>query len=158
MIRRPPRSTQSRSSAASDVYKRQVRQPGEFTQASLGPNSSSWPFPVHRTPARDHCLRSGDTSPVIPTGLCHPAQRDTGAEGETASGSRGAGLLEPSSHVPKSGTHSLPRAPLQGQLCTLTVCVRLYSNEQCPQGAMRIWGGSFNVQANKQAPKVRIHQ
>ena len=25
MIRRPPRSTQSRSSAASDVYKRQVR-------------------------------------------------------------------------------------------------------------------------------------
>ena len=30
MIRRPPRSTQSRSSAASDVYKRQV-----FTQAAL---------------------------------------------------------------------------------------------------------------------------
>ena len=26
MIRRPPRSTQSRSSAASDVYKRQIRQ------------------------------------------------------------------------------------------------------------------------------------
>src|SRR5659263_735611 len=29
MIRRPPRSTQSRSSAASDVYKRQVRRRGE---------------------------------------------------------------------------------------------------------------------------------
>src|SRR5450756_2664516 len=28
MIRRPPRSTQSRSSAASDVYKRQPRNPG----------------------------------------------------------------------------------------------------------------------------------
>ena len=28
MIRRPPRSTQSRSSAASDVYKRQARHPG----------------------------------------------------------------------------------------------------------------------------------
>src|SRR5450756_3142397 len=27
MIRRPPRSTQSRSSAASDVYKRQVKEP-----------------------------------------------------------------------------------------------------------------------------------
>src|SRR5680860_629799 len=38
MIRRPPRSTQSRSSAASDVYKRQVhplefRLPGERLQA-----------------------------------------------------------------------------------------------------------------------------
>src|SRR5450756_3245092 len=36
MIRRPPRSTQSRSSAASDVYKRQAAQLGEvrlgFTQ------------------------------------------------------------------------------------------------------------------------------
>src|SRR5450756_2900596 len=30
MIRRPPRSTQSRSSAASDVYKRQVNDNGEF--------------------------------------------------------------------------------------------------------------------------------
>src|SRR5450756_267152 len=34
MIRRPPRSTQSRSSAASDVYKRQVQDPGPMP----GPN------------------------------------------------------------------------------------------------------------------------
>ena len=33
MIRRPPRSTQSRSSAASDVYKRQVT--GTFTDVSV---------------------------------------------------------------------------------------------------------------------------
>eukprot|EP01017_Pseudomicrothorax_dubius_P037678 TRINITY_DN5553_c0_g2_i1.p1 TRINITY_DN5553_c0_g2~~TRINITY_DN5553_c0_g2_i1.p1 ORF type:complete len:108 (+),score=14.72 TRINITY_DN5553_c0_g2_i1:1-324(+) len=33
MIRRPPRSTQSRSSAASDVYKRQVH--GELLQAAV---------------------------------------------------------------------------------------------------------------------------
>src|SRR5450756_2071422 len=33
MIRRPPRSTQSRSSAASDVYKRQVELPGALGQA-----------------------------------------------------------------------------------------------------------------------------
>ena len=31
MIRRPPRSTQSRASAASDVYKRQVKTPGKIT-------------------------------------------------------------------------------------------------------------------------------
>eukprot|EP00657_Telonema_sp_P-1_P000519 TRINITY_DN109_c0_g1_i5.p1 TRINITY_DN109_c0_g1~~TRINITY_DN109_c0_g1_i5.p1 ORF type:complete len:136 (+),score=91.77 TRINITY_DN109_c0_g1_i5:81-488(+) len=31
MIRRPPRSTQSRSSAASDVYKRQVEKPDDVT-------------------------------------------------------------------------------------------------------------------------------
>eukprot|EP00657_Telonema_sp_P-1_P001885 TRINITY_DN14638_c0_g1_i2.p1 TRINITY_DN14638_c0_g1~~TRINITY_DN14638_c0_g1_i2.p1 ORF type:complete len:107 (-),score=22.66 TRINITY_DN14638_c0_g1_i2:232-552(-) len=32
MIRRPPRSTQSRSSAASDVYKRQVRELPQTTE------------------------------------------------------------------------------------------------------------------------------
>src|SRR5450756_3037018 len=36
MIRRPPRSTQSRASAASDVYKRQAQHPGRvFTRAQL---------------------------------------------------------------------------------------------------------------------------
>src|SRR5680860_812221 len=36
MIRRPPRSTQSRSSAASDVYKRQLILPREGTHATVG--------------------------------------------------------------------------------------------------------------------------
>src|SRR5680860_1765930 len=54
MIRRPPRSTQSRSSAASDVYKRQVRQsaagcPGR--PRSTGPNAS-WDGPASDHPAR----------------------------------------------------------------------------------------------------------
>src|SRR5680860_1916225 len=35
MIRRPPRSTQSRSSAASDVYKRQVDDPAAMTDLPL---------------------------------------------------------------------------------------------------------------------------
>ena len=36
MIRRPPRSTQSRSSAASDVYKRQVKINSDENQALAG--------------------------------------------------------------------------------------------------------------------------
>src|SRR5680860_1870303 len=36
MIRRPPRSTQSRSSAASDVYKRQVPNTPEMLVANFG--------------------------------------------------------------------------------------------------------------------------
>ena len=36
MIRRPPRSTQSRSSAASDVYKRQLVQQARFAQPRVG--------------------------------------------------------------------------------------------------------------------------
>ena len=35
MIRRPPRSTQSRSSAASDVYKRQVAYPVQRAAAAV---------------------------------------------------------------------------------------------------------------------------
>src|SRR5680860_185210 len=54
MIRRPPRSTQSRSSAASDVYKRQVRQAaagGPGRPRSTGPNAS-WDGPASDHPAR----------------------------------------------------------------------------------------------------------
>ena len=36
MIRRPPRSTQSRSSAASDVYKRQIYEPTILTGTNAG--------------------------------------------------------------------------------------------------------------------------
>src|SRR5680860_462034 len=45
MIRRPPRSTQSRSSAASDVYKRQVCEPecpAEAIFADTEPGLDSW--------------------------------------------------------------------------------------------------------------------
>ena len=47
MIRRPPRSTQSRSSAASDVYKRQyvIRNKATFLKAGLIPDSvPDFPF------------------------------------------------------------------------------------------------------------------
>src|SRR5450756_3066278 len=43
MIRRPPRSTQSRSSAASDVYKRQDHGCGAHSQTDLEPGTSDWP-------------------------------------------------------------------------------------------------------------------
>src|SRR5659263_33455 len=52
MIRRPPRSTQSRSSAASDVYKRQLTPPASTT--------SRWthPPPVTNRPVLRMCRRS----------------------------------------------------------------------------------------------------
>src|SRR5680860_412453 len=40
MIRRPPRSTQSRSSAASDVYKRQVLEPRALNTAAAAVGSA----------------------------------------------------------------------------------------------------------------------
>src|SRR5680860_1429253 len=40
MIRRPPRSTQSRSSAASDVYKRQVVNHGKYYNGSVNSETS----------------------------------------------------------------------------------------------------------------------
>src|SRR5450756_2829732 len=47
MIRRPPRSTQSRSSAASDVYKRQVITPTQ-ARTSLGRSFSVESMPTSR--------------------------------------------------------------------------------------------------------------
>src|SRR5450756_2772371 len=51
MIRRPPRSTQSRSSAASDVYKRQVLEDNVATRSLIWPGSSATeikvPVPVN---------------------------------------------------------------------------------------------------------------
>src|SRR5450756_2604305 len=46
MIRRPPRSTQSRSSAASDVYKRQVRGFGDRSTIKLSSGHSVFNQPV----------------------------------------------------------------------------------------------------------------
>ena len=40
MIRRPPRSTQSRSSAASDVYKRQILHADELTYSVTAPEDN----------------------------------------------------------------------------------------------------------------------
>src|SRR5450756_951903 len=47
MIRRPPRSTQSRSSAASDVYKRQILDVHGF----LGLRGWQWLFIIEAVPA-----------------------------------------------------------------------------------------------------------
>src|SRR5450756_1326724 len=48
MIRRPPRSTQSRSSAASDVYKRQEEGNGIDPRARLVLAARGYPVPEHR--------------------------------------------------------------------------------------------------------------
>src|SRR5450756_3176823 len=64
MIRRPPRSTQSRSSAASDVYKRQ----GTF-RADLLPHHQPQPGRSHGSPALFgiRCsLAEGGTFAVLP--------------------------------------------------------------------------------------------
>eukprot|EP00657_Telonema_sp_P-1_P011425 TRINITY_DN653_c0_g1_i2.p2 TRINITY_DN653_c0_g1~~TRINITY_DN653_c0_g1_i2.p2 ORF type:complete len:102 (+),score=44.93 TRINITY_DN653_c0_g1_i2:66-371(+) len=54
MIRRPPRSTQSRSSAASDVYKRQ----GMHT-CSLTSDTCSWEQPASLAESSLVCLSEG---------------------------------------------------------------------------------------------------
>src|SRR5450756_2987745 len=54
MIRRPPRSTQSRSSAASDVYKRQVE---AWVTWTLPANDFQYPWPVSYTHLRAHETR-----------------------------------------------------------------------------------------------------
>ena len=62
MIRRPPRSTQSRSSAASDVYKRQVSIPGivsgvpDITQCDLPGRTSGY----HREASTRYVGRRSD--------------------------------------------------------------------------------------------------
>src|SRR5450756_2522125 len=71
MIRRPPRSTQSRSSAASDVYKRQL-------EDILGVVRRYWGFGELR-PMQEQAIRAGlerrDSVVVMPTGggksLCY---------------------------------------------------------------------------------------
>src|SRR5450756_1777041 len=66
MIRRPPRSTQSRSSAASDVYKRQV-------QRMLGRASERRPERqvLDRVAGHGH-LGEGDEGGAVPCGLLAP--------------------------------------------------------------------------------------
>src|SRR5680860_1276409 len=48
MIRRPPRSTQSRSSAASDVYKREATKSIKRTRANAAPKERTWAWRTSR--------------------------------------------------------------------------------------------------------------
>src|SRR5680860_43770 len=99
MIRRPPRSTQSRSSAASDVYKRQDHLPigvQESRRVGVGPGAGTIRVEQTELPglvARDHrvlgdepakCLRVGEIAiasvPVVVTAhrlLGQPLRRIT---------------------------------------------------------------------------------
>src|SRR5665809_2819 len=71
MIRRPPRSTQSRSSAASDVYKRQVfwpRRPGrELTPAATVEET---PDEQVGRPVRSRALRLASARPALTVAAC----------------------------------------------------------------------------------------
>src|SRR5680860_1700773 len=62
MIRRPPRSTQSRSSAASDVYKRQVS-----PDCAAHTNTATPTLPSHAAQAH-HCPETGRESVPPPQG------------------------------------------------------------------------------------------
>eukprot|EP00657_Telonema_sp_P-1_P008755 TRINITY_DN3070_c0_g1_i1.p1 TRINITY_DN3070_c0_g1~~TRINITY_DN3070_c0_g1_i1.p1 ORF type:complete len:102 (-),score=49.13 TRINITY_DN3070_c0_g1_i1:104-409(-) len=66
MIRRPPRSTQSRSSAASDVYKRQIRILELLLQVQL---SLDWTTTVNVSKAGKHSEVSA-LARVLTTGEC----------------------------------------------------------------------------------------
>src|SRR5665811_108131 len=59
MIRRPPRSTRVRSSAASDVYKRQVIANGGVVVASTTPNTNAgtWNFTMPTDPYSFYYVR-----------------------------------------------------------------------------------------------------
>src|SRR5665809_156254 len=61
MIRRPPRSTQSRSSAASDVYKRQ-----HVDRVNAGPGNDSIVAVGTRARARINCGSGVDTVRIVP--------------------------------------------------------------------------------------------
>src|SRR5680860_1751801 len=72
MIRRPPRSTQSRSSAASDVYKRQERsRHAVHSCTDQGPwgRSEGWVERFHKRLA--HPCSGGDGPAVAPLSLIH---------------------------------------------------------------------------------------
>ena len=62
MIRRPPRSTQSRSSAASDVYKRQPT-PSSFSGAAFTPTLTNCRWSSVTRPARPTCRPSSSAWP-----------------------------------------------------------------------------------------------
>src|SRR5680860_1701787 len=97
MIRRPPRSTQSRSSAASDVYKRQTPQDPQ----NLAPDFNGSPQPAHtdesdcsprldalcRPKASPHAAQnlalSAFTAPKLPH---RPAAGPTGADADSRPG------------------------------------------------------------------------
>src|SRR5450756_3109630 len=73
MIRRPPRSTQSRSSAASDVYKRQPGGCSRATASSITPGMrSTTPSPTSWTCTWAACVASS-TSPARPAASRHCA-------------------------------------------------------------------------------------
>eukprot|EP00657_Telonema_sp_P-1_P000133 TRINITY_DN1022_c0_g1_i2.p1 TRINITY_DN1022_c0_g1~~TRINITY_DN1022_c0_g1_i2.p1 ORF type:complete len:112 (+),score=4.89 TRINITY_DN1022_c0_g1_i2:139-474(+) len=72
MIRRPPRSTQSRSSAASDVYKRQVS--ACYPRRTFYPLSDGPSTRDHRITMTDFRLCSTCQS-RSQAGLCHCTQR-----------------------------------------------------------------------------------
>src|SRR5680860_247176 len=101
MIRRPPRSTQSRSSAASDVYKRQPAEP-----RGCGPLASGDPGPGRSRPHAGHGLLAGRPShhgpsfaaTADPVVLSHPLPRrpqDLGQDSNQAGPDRGGPSATP---------------------------------------------------------------
>src|SRR5680860_1903685 len=92
MIRRPPRSTQSRSSAASDVYKRQVLFRLHSRNSAPSRSSSTYRFmlgrlcPAPDTSERAAMAESGDDALPVDTAGKLPAH-------ELASSGRSSPLL-----------------------------------------------------------------
>ena len=120
MIRRPPRSTQSRSSAASDVYKRQVEQeptqqsPHQRPQSRISPPPRRHPSSeagvgtravVQRTDMElENDNYSEGTQRLPPRGRTSPPPRTP----RTAEAGAGYGAEEPELHQLPKGTQRSP--------------------------------------------------
>src|SRR5450756_3145497 len=80
MIRRPPRSTQSRSSAASDVYKRQIKRRYPEVQTTLGVSNVSFGLkPAVRVVLNSvflhECVKAGLDSAIVHAARIVPMAR-----------------------------------------------------------------------------------
>src|SRR5680860_947356 len=104
MIRRPPRSTQSRSSAASDVYKRQPQQPGRAGDLDNPGRGGHLVVPRLRYPDHEASPDSRfDPGPAAQRGGGRMSRGSRAEGGTTDPGSESRGILSDSA-VMAAGT------------------------------------------------------
>src|SRR5680860_669861 len=94
MIRRPPRSTQSRSSAASDVYKRQLLEKGQ-KPLPAPPHYPRRPAPRHVTSPRPASPQHAAADPHLPA---HPEEEDDVDQGHGSRGGHGSPIHTEAGH------------------------------------------------------------